>query len=226
MEQKSVANTGKNCLLERTTNIRKALKNVVEDFIRIGFWLWEIRENHYYKDMGFADVVEYAEKELNLKRSSTFNFIKVCETYSEHSKGKPTAVLKKHYRNYSGSQLTEMLSLSPADREKITPDISVKQIRDKKAQLKAAKTEEEPNKKVQTSGQESIELKAEVVNGDAGLVSLEALQKDFEDFRYALGAMMASLESDKKATKKQVIEAVKNLLNLYDKKEDNKNEKN
>ena len=214
MEQivKSADNT---LLLDRTTSIREALKSVVGEFIKIGFWLWEIRENHYYKDMGYSDVVEYAEKELNLKRSSTFNFIKVCETYSEKSKGKPTPRLKKQYLNYSGSQLTEMLSLSPADREEITPDMSVKQIREKKAQLKAVKTEEEPDEKVQTSGQESIEVKAEIVNGDTGSVSLEALQKDFYDFRDALKQMVLNMEADKKITKAMVIEAVKNLLSIY-----------
>ena len=47
--------------------------------------------------------------------------------------------LSERWKNYSYTQLVEMLPLAPEDRERVLPDMSCKQIREFKKQLKQKK---------------------------------------------------------------------------------------
>ena len=79
--------------------------------------------------------------ELGFKRSSTKNFIAINLKFGSqevrsgwHTIQKRTMSLQPQYERFSYSQLCEMLSMSPAKRETITPDMTIKQIRDIKRQ--------------------------------------------------------------------------------------------
>lgn len=70
--------------LESTTKkITETINKVKDDFMYIGFLLWEVRELKHYTAKGYSSVIEYAEKELNFKQASTYNFISICERFSE-----------------------------------------------------------------------------------------------------------------------------------------------
>ena len=113
--------------------IKKSMVKIVHEFLYVGFLLWEVREYRYYEGLGYKDVVEYAEREFCFKRSSTFNFIRLSETYSEPTKyGTPSLHLADKYRGYSQSQLTEMLSLGPSKVNEVTPNMSIREIRNLK----------------------------------------------------------------------------------------------
>ena len=127
-----------------TEKIKKAMYNAAKEFVYIGFLLWEVQEYEYFKENGYQDVYEYAEKELDFKRSSTKNFIAICKTYScsqDKWLGNGTVQiigteissnLQPKYEQFNYSQLCEMLSMAPEKRETITPDMTIKQIREVK----------------------------------------------------------------------------------------------
>ena len=125
-----------------TEKIKKAMYDAAKQFVYIGFLLWEVKQNHYHHEKGYADVYEYAETELGFKRSSTKNFIAISETFgnkyynSPYARNAilPTMQLKPEYKDFNYSQLCEMLSMSPAKREAVTPDMTIKQIREIKKQ--------------------------------------------------------------------------------------------
>ena len=124
-----------------TEKIKKAMYDVARQFVYIGFLLWEVKQYHYYREKGYKDVYEYAEAELGFKRSSTKNFIAISETFGNKyynspytSSILPTMQLKPTYEQFNYSQLCEMLSMSPAKRATVTPDMTIKQIREIKKQ--------------------------------------------------------------------------------------------
>lgn len=144
--------------LETCTNrIKQCVYNVTSNFIEIGFRLWECEHYHYYQELGFDSVCDYALSELGFKKSSTRNFIRVYERFCNHNVVKHAALgtlnsigvsnshsniqgnytLLHEYKNFTYSQLTELLSLSDSQIEAIspTPADTVKKLRDKKQGL-------------------------------------------------------------------------------------------
>lgn len=122
-----------------TEKIKKAMYDAAKQFVYIGFLLWEVKQYHYYGEKGYSSVYDYAEAELGFKKSSTKNFIAVAETFGNryfHSPWTrsvlPTMTLQPEYKDFNYSQLCEMLSMSDKQRAKVTPDMTVKQIRELK----------------------------------------------------------------------------------------------
>lgn len=152
-----------------TQKIKQAMQETAKQFVYIGFLLWEVREYQYYYENNYSSVYEYAEAELGFKRSSTKNFIAICEEFCRKSEYKlPTMFLDERWNDYSYSQLTEMLSMSAAKRDQAAPSMTVKQLRELKKQ--PAEPEQVPKIEQasvaigQTSGQKPLAEVACTVN--------------------------------------------------------------
>jgi hypothetical protein len=118
-----------------TQKIKNAMEETAKQFVYIGFLLWEVKEYKYYYENGYDSVYEYAEAELGFKRSSTKNFIAICETFCRRSgqfRETPTMFLADNWNQFKYSQLTEMLSMSAEKRKQATPDMTIKQLRELK----------------------------------------------------------------------------------------------
>lgn len=124
--------------LESTTKkINETMDKVKNDFMYIGFLLWEVNHFKYYESKGYCSVVEYAEKELGFKQSSTYNFISICEKFSaKKESGYPTMQLDQKFKDYNFTQLVEIKSLNVEQLKSINSNMSKKQIREKKKELK------------------------------------------------------------------------------------------
>lgn len=144
-----------------TQKIKQAMHDAAKQFVYIGFLLWEVREYEYYYENNYANVYEYAEVELGFKRSSTKNFIAICENFckkNERFSRLPTMFLDERWSDYQYSQLTEMLAMSSKQREQTQPTMTVKQLREMK---KAPKVEQVTidELKVESTGQTSGRIK-------------------------------------------------------------------
>lgn len=121
-----------------TEKIKRAMYDAAKQFVYIGFLLWEVQEFCYYSEKGYSSVYEYAEAELGFKKSSTKNFIAINYEFGcrdDRPRGiahQRTMSLQPAYSKFSYSQLCEMLSMSEKQRAKVTPDMTVRQIRDLK----------------------------------------------------------------------------------------------
>lgn len=116
-----------------TAKIKEAMQEAAKQFVYIGFLLWEVKEYRYYYELNYESVYDYAENELGFKRSSTKNFIAICETFCRRDqsyKELPTMFLEDRWSDYQYSQLTEMLAMSPAQRQETKPSMTVRQLRD------------------------------------------------------------------------------------------------
>lgn len=112
-------------------NIKDAIDRIANDFFRIGYYLWEIKNFRWYEEKGYKDIVEFSEKELNFKKRSTYNFIAIVENFAEWDlkNNYPKMWIADKYRRHGYSQLCEMLSLSEKQRDNVNVDMTVKEIR-------------------------------------------------------------------------------------------------
>ena len=120
-----------------TQKIKNAMQETAKQFVYIGFLLWEVKEYEYYYENGYESVYEYAEKELGFRRSSTKNFIAICNEFCRRDGSWtkcPTMFLDDRWSDYQYSQLCEMLSMNATQREQTKPGMTVKQLRELKKQ--------------------------------------------------------------------------------------------
>lgn len=122
-----------------TKKINNTLDKIKDDFVYIGFLLWEANYYKHYLAKGYFSIVEYAEKELNFKKSTTYNFISVCEKFSSKREkdGYPSMNLDSKFKDFSFTQLIEIKTLSLEQMDSFNPNMSKRQIIEKKKELKS-----------------------------------------------------------------------------------------
>lgn len=109
--------------------IKSDMTNVARQCVSIGFHLKAARDRELYKDAGYSTLWEYAADQFGLSMSSASRYITINDRFSV---GGNTPMLMEEYRNFSKSQLQEMISLSPEQAKKVTEKTTVKQIREMK----------------------------------------------------------------------------------------------
>lgn len=125
-------------------SIKKALLGTAYNFCEIGYWLWYIREYKLYQEDGFLNIYDFSRNVLNISRGNVSKLINICVRFSARTVNlTPGQTLKKEYSYYSVSQLAEMLYLSDKKLEQVTPDMTIKEIRDIKEQEEEPESEEE-----------------------------------------------------------------------------------
>ncbi len=126
---------------------------VQKSFVKIGWYLKHIRDNELFKEDGYASIWECAADQLGYSQATVSRFINICEKFSKNHN---SPELDVKYAGFDKSQMIEMLPMEPEQLEKITPEMTVKQIREVKAGDKTLK-EPEPETEEDIPGQTSIE---------------------------------------------------------------------
>ncbi len=82
-----------------------------------------------YKVLNYKNIMDYAEKEFGIKKSTCCNFINIIETYAERDEnGEVIESIAECYRNFSSSQLIAMIGMPEEMQQQVTPDMSVRAI--------------------------------------------------------------------------------------------------
>lgn len=95
--------------------------------IAIGYYLKHIRENKLYLDGGYQSFGEYVRAECGMSESTASRNIGRMEQFSE---GGNSPKLADQWRDYGASQLQEIMYLTDEQREQVTPEMTVKEIRE------------------------------------------------------------------------------------------------
>lgn len=124
------------CQLKKCEDfIFNELNNLKKSFLNVAFMLNFIKEKSIYLHEGYDDFYDYVEAKFNLKSTSCKNLINIYNRFCEpvDYKGSPyfTVFLKSDYKEYSYSQLTELLSVD--DISKYNPQMTIKEIRKTKS---------------------------------------------------------------------------------------------
>lgn len=115
---------------EIKNKIKTKLNETVNNFVVIGFYLKQVRDNMLYTQDGYKNMEEFAKGEFNISASTASRFMDINTRFSENGNSQ---ILKLEYANYGYSKLQEMLTVKDEDLELITEDTTVKQIRELKS---------------------------------------------------------------------------------------------
>lgn len=106
--------------------IRSNLQSAVRSVIATGFYLKHIRDNELYLEAGYKNINEYAMDRFGLSTSATSRYI---TRNTRFSRGGNSPLIDDRFKDFSKSQLQEMLGMSDEQLEQITPDMTVREIR-------------------------------------------------------------------------------------------------
>lgn len=126
---------------------------VQKSFVKIGWYLKHIRDDKLYQEDGYANIYECAADLFGYSQSSVSRFINICEKFS---KDHNSPELDTQYTGFDKSQMIEMLPLNPDELEKVTPDMTVGQIREIKSE-RTKKNNELSDESSDIPGQTSLE---------------------------------------------------------------------
>lgn len=112
-----------------------------EAFIGMGYFFKRIKEKELFKEQGYDNMWTFAKEQFNMDESAVSRFVNLCEKFSENGN---SPMLDNKYKGYSKSQLIEMLAIKDEQTmEKVTPDMTIKEIREVKKGTSNEPTDEE-----------------------------------------------------------------------------------
>lgn len=118
------------------------LGDIKEKYFILGFHLNEFAENEYYKDFGYNSMKDFCVANIPIEYSLLSRCMTVHTHTCERIKGEPwkkTNRIEEKYKEYGYSQLVEMVGMGEEEEKLCTPDMTVKQIRELKKQIKEVK---------------------------------------------------------------------------------------
>ena len=133
MEEMNVANTELHEWYENLTYsdaktiLEEKLVNIKMSFIAAGYYMKYIRDMELYKEDGYQSIWEFAEVNYGIQRTTASRWMAINDKFSE---GGNSPILAEQYKRFEKSQLQEMLYLDDEQLSKVTPDMTVKEIRE------------------------------------------------------------------------------------------------
>lgn len=112
---------------EAETSIRASLRDAARSVIAVGHYLKVIRNKELYREAGYENVWDYAADTFGFSKSTASRYMARNDKFSV---GGNSPVLAEKFREYSKAQLQEMLSLDAEQMDSVTPDMTVREIRE------------------------------------------------------------------------------------------------
>lgn len=175
--------------------IRDRMSVMAREYVGIGFYLRRVRDNEMYLEDGYKDVHEFAAAEFGMSRSTVNHCMRINEQFSV---GGNSPTIDSRYKDFNKSQLQEMLYLSADKLDNVTPDMTIKEIRN----VKNDRLDVEPEADDQIPGQMTIvdfpECMPENESGTNGSDQNVNLRKPTQEEKNILAAFARKLIRDKK----------------------------
>lgn len=158
------------------------LTDIRKYYIRLGFHLDEFERCDYFRDFGYLSMEDFCDRNLGLDKSAVSRCINVFREFNAaddvtYKNGLQKVGCKmdlsEKWKDYSYTQLCEMLPLTPDQRKKIKPDMTVKQIREYKKALKnksVASTQQNDSEKDSVATSQSKIFDYDVYKHKIGIV--------------------------------------------------------
>jgi len=118
---------------ESKQRIWNSRTSMLQEYVAIGYYLRHIYEGRMFQEDNYDSLEEMAKDLFGMDPTAVFRAIKVNK---EFSRGGYSPLLADDYKGYSKSVLIEILTMEPEERQLITPDMTVKKVREIKADLR------------------------------------------------------------------------------------------
>lgn len=109
---------------ELEQQVREGLEAQENGCLKVAMALAMICDVEYHGKK--AQMIQYAEKTFGIRRTNFYNYLKVVSNFCR--KGKAEYQLTERWQKFGYSQLQAILELPVADWEKVTPEMSVREI--------------------------------------------------------------------------------------------------
>lgn len=126
---------------EIKNNIRTRFQNMQTDYVAIGYYLRQVLNNELYLEDGYKNIHEFAQAEFGMKKANVNHCVRIN---MEFSVGGDSPELDDKYHGFSKSQLQELLYIPEDRRDEVTPDMTVREIRELKEERLDVEPEPEP----------------------------------------------------------------------------------
>ncbi|MDR1698014.1 MAG: hypothetical protein LBR37_03850 [Erysipelotrichaceae bacterium] len=117
-------------LVDLSSSIDASMGEIEKQFLRIGSRLSKIRDEKLYLTANYETIEDFAKERFNLSLTTIKNLIRVYITFSNQDDSMYSLELKKEYKDYSFSQLTELLSIPEDDRKNLPATFTIRKIRE------------------------------------------------------------------------------------------------
>ncbi len=118
--------------------IARDVADIKQNYVKLGFHLREFRDFQYYEAFGFDDFYEFVEVNFGLDKSAVSRCISVWYRFADYDSVSHSRKmwLSDKWKDFSYSQLCEMLPLDDEQTRVVSPKMTVKEIREYKKNLK------------------------------------------------------------------------------------------
>ena len=129
-----VANNSKT-LKSLTSIIGKELNKVESSYLKVATTLYQIYVGKLFALEDYSNVYDFADDKFNLSRGTVSNFINIVSNFCEQlSDG--SYKLKEEFKDFKPSQLVVLLNMPQDFISAISPDMSVRAIKEVKREYK------------------------------------------------------------------------------------------
>lgn len=199
---------------EKIDVIRNSLDSIVDNFITVSVYISGINSSKEYEQKGFKSIFEFTQTYFDISKSQTSKFIRISNEFIIGSH------LDSKYEGYSFSQLAEILYLPEVVRGEVTPDMTVKEIREKKKKIKEEVSQD------QFEGQTFVDAAYEHVDDPSQFLVNNNLKEEKKEIDYKkefeILQDVLSKRSVRFIDKDREILSLKNEIETYKLKEENK----
>lgn len=127
LEGEVVENRNTITLEEADAGIRNGLKDAAQSVIMVGYYLKAVRDNELFRSAGYETIWDYAWGEYGFSKGTASRYMKRNDRFSI---GGNSPIIADEFRAFNRSQLQEMLSLDAEQMSAVTPDMTVREIRE------------------------------------------------------------------------------------------------
>lgn len=134
----------------------RAINETTQNFVVIGHLLMQARDTDILSSSGYTSMGDFARSEYGLDESVTSRFINIAERYGDGS-----GRLRAEYASFTYSKLGEMLTLPSEVASIVSPDMTVKDIREIKEEVQEEQQISDVEVMIEAAGQEEPDILAE-----------------------------------------------------------------
>lgn len=138
---------------ESVSAVKALLNDSKMNFVMIGYHLRKIDDDKLYRESGHENIWDFAKAQFGLSKSSASRFMAINERFSV---GGYSDRLAEEYKEFSVSQMSEMLTLTDEQIRSIDSDTTIRDIRKMKPKKKEQEQPKESVMAVATSQQMEI----------------------------------------------------------------------
>lgn len=180
--------------------INSELEKAEKCYLNIAFKLHKIYSKKLYAIDNFQNIYDFAESMFHLAKGTCNNYINIVERFGDYSSDEKNVIsftgkLKPEYEKFSSSKLIAMLGLPENILRTISPDMTVREIKEIKREYK--------------DGMSAIEDKQKIVDSTAKIIDDESEEPEESE---VLGEF--ELNSGEKEMKSIRVAIVDNILSL------------